>query len=131
MPASLSRLLAAVLVADGAARSVAGFAVGSVAVSARVAGGVSEVAQKIGGAGLSQLGDGVSVGALGGGVDIREADDDAVPPQQFEEAPLPHLVGCVADSVQQLVHTRAPYRPSRTVPLARLPKEPVSKRHRL
>lgn len=41
---------------------------------------------------------------MGGRVEVREADDRAVPAQELEEQPLPYLVGCLADRVQQLVH---------------------------
>lgn len=78
---------------------VAGFAVSSVAVASRVAAGISKVAQQLYGTGLSQLCDGDSVSTVGGGINVREGGNDAVPAQQLEEAPLPCFVGCVADSV--------------------------------
>lgn len=61
------------------ASSVTGFAVGAVAVAAWVAASVSEVVQQLDRPVLPQLGDGDSVGAGRGGVDVREAGDDAVP----------------------------------------------------
>lgn len=69
-----------VVIADGLSRAVARFTVGSVAVAAWVAACVSEVMQQLDSAVLPQCGDGVSVGALLGGVDIWEAGHDEVPP---------------------------------------------------
>lgn len=103
---SFSCLLLAVPLGQGVVGSVTGFAVCSVAVSAGVAGGSSEISQQTGGPVVAELGDGGWVGASDGRVEVRKADDGAVPAQDLEKQPLPHLVGCVADRVQQLVHGR-------------------------
>ena len=69
------------VLADCVAVSIAGLAVGSVAVASRVSAGISKVAQQLYSAGLSQLGDGVSIGTVGGEVNVREVGDDAMPAQ--------------------------------------------------
>lgn len=74
------------------------------AVSTGISGGSAEISQQSGGPVVAEFGDGVSVGAVGVRVEVWEADDGTVPAQQLEEGPLPYLVGCLADSVQQLVH---------------------------
>jgi len=79
-----------------------------VAVPAGVAGGSAEISQQLGGAIVSEFGDGVAVGAAGARGEVWEADDGAVPAQEFEEQRLPHLVGCSAQWAQQLVHVAHP-----------------------
>ena len=84
--------------------SVAGFAVGGVAVAAGVAGQSTQITQQFGGSVLAEFGDRVPVGAAGAPIWFAEAGDNAVPAQELEEVCLACLVGCVSDSVHQLVH---------------------------
>lgn len=92
--------------AQGATVAVAGLSVGAVAVAAGVAGCMAQILEEVGGAVFAELGDGGSVGALFGPVEVVQAGYGAVPAQQLEEQRLPYLVGCLPDAVGQLVHAR-------------------------
>lgn len=52
--------------------------------------------EEFGGAGFAEFVDGGSVGAAGMGIDVRQSRDDAMPPQQLEEALFADLAGCDA-----------------------------------
>ncbi|MGN7157861.1 hypothetical protein ACTHRK_17400 [Dietzia cercidiphylli] len=65
-----------------------------------IAGGSAQVPQKFSCAGVSEFGDGPAVRAVGTRVEVGQANDGAMPPQQLEEQPLPCLVGGSTDLLQ-------------------------------
>lgn len=101
---SWSRLLTAISLPEGAPLPVAGFAVGAMTVASRAAGKPAQVCEQFPRSVLPHVGNGISVGAVLGGVDVRAAGHNEVPAQELEEKFLAGLLGCSTQGTHQLIH---------------------------